>query len=95
MNEKKIKLILKAFQLNGNDFKLETPSFVIINDHNLFVVSFYNNNDDDDKILIYKNKTKGKNKKIKVDKKLDVDKLMKEIKKVIDSKSQKKHSINV
>jgi LEA14-like dessication related protein len=82
MNDEQLELIIKAFKLNENDFSLETPSFSITSDHNLFRICFTVNG----KFLIYK--TKGRREKIQVDKRLDVEKFMNEIKEIIENKSQ-------
>ena len=74
MTDEQLQIILDAFTLNGNDFELSTESFHIVSDHNFFRVSFFIN----DKFLIYR--TKGENEKIQVDKRLDIEKLLNEIK---------------
>jgi hypothetical protein len=82
MNDEDLELIIKAFQLKGNDFELSTSSFHIVSDHNLFRICFTVNND----FLIYR--TKGKRERIQVDKRINVNKLMEEIKEIIESESQ-------
>lgn len=82
MNSKDLEMIIKAFQLNGNEFELSTSSFNIVSDHNLFRICFTVNNN----FLIYRKK--GKREKIQVDKRLNVNKLMEEIKEIINNKSQ-------
>jgi hypothetical protein len=85
MNDEDLELIIKAFQLNGNEFELSTSSFHIVSDHNLFRICFEVNN----KFLIYR--TKGNREKIQIDKRLDVAKLMNEIKDKINELNKNKY----
>lgn len=82
MNDEQLELIIKAFKLNGNDFELNTKSFSIKSDHNLFSISFLVNND----FYIYRNK--GEKEDIHVNKMIDINKLIEEIKEIIECKSQ-------
>ena len=74
MNDEKLQLILDAFIENKNESVLETENFRIVSDHTLFRVSFFVN----DEFVIHR--TKGKDEEITVSSKLDIDKMMSEIK---------------
>lgn len=70
MEEKQFDLICKVFKLNKNDFELNTTSFRIISDHNMFRLSF----DINEEYHIIKD-SKG----ISVIGKLDIEKLVFEL----------------
>jgi hypothetical protein len=79
MNDEQLEYILEAFKLNNNDCVLDTKSFHLKSDHNLFCVSFFVN----DSYWIIREK--GKDKIIVVNKNIDVEKLINEIKEKITS----------